>query len=299
MAGVKKSVGQEAGMTTSAGAGGAVSGGSSHPRKHWQLLRRWRRTFASVTALLLLGALALPAYSQTGSQLGPLPPKLPQLPVVPPPAQPPAIEVPAPRPPSALDQAAKGPKIMVKDIRLVGNTAFTSQRLSEITTPYTNRELTAEDLESLRLALTSYYVNHGYLTSGAVVPEQDVADGTLTMQIIEGKITQVNVEDTKWFRPSYFQSRVNLAAGPPLHVEALQERLRVIQANPRIERINAELRPGDVRGESLVGIQQLSVSRGRRGARLRDVGASEPAGLRRYAEFAIRAVGRGEPDAQL
>ena len=103
MAGVKKSVGQEAGMTTSAGAGGAVSGGSSHPRKHWQLLRRWRRTFASVTALLLLGALALPAYSQTGSQLGPLPPKPPQLPVVPPPAQPPAIEVPAPRPPSALD----------------------------------------------------------------------------------------------------------------------------------------------------------------------------------------------------
>ena len=83
MAGVKKSVGQEAGMTTSAGAGGAVSGGSSHPRKHWQLLRRWRRTFASVTALLLLGVLALPAYSQTGSQLGPLPPKLPQLPVVP------------------------------------------------------------------------------------------------------------------------------------------------------------------------------------------------------------------------
>ena len=255
MACVKKSVGQDAGVNLSAGAGGAVSGGSSHPRKHWQLLRRWRRTFASVTALLLLGVLALPAYSQTGSQLGPLPPKLPQLPVVPPPAQPPAIEVPAPRPPSALDQAAKGPKIMVKDIRLVGNTAFTSQRLSEITTPYTNRELTAEDLESLRLALTSYYVNHGYLTSGAVVPEQDVADGTLTMQIIEGKITQVNVEDTKWFRPSYFQSRVNLAAGPPLHVEALQERLRVIQANPRIERINAELLPGAAIAESTLNMK--------------------------------------------
>jgi len=188
MAGVKKSVGQEAGMTTSAGAGAAVYGGSSDPRKRCRSSRSWRRTFAGVTALLLLGALALPAYSQTGSQLGPLPPKLPQLPVVPPPAQPPAIEVPTPRPPSALDQAAKGPKIAVKEIRLIGNTAFTSQQLSEVTSPYTNRELTAEDLESLRLALTYYYVNHGYVTSGAVVPEQDVADGVLTMQIIEGKI---------------------------------------------------------------------------------------------------------------
>ena len=215
----------------------------------------WYRTSVGAAALLLLSTIASPGYSQTGSQLGPLPPKPPQFPTVPPPAQPPAIEMPSPRPPSALDQAAKGPKIMVKDIRLVGNTAFTAQQLSEITAPYTNRELTAEDLEALRLALTYYYVNHGYLTSGAVVPEQDVADGVLTMQIMEGKLTQVNVEDTKWFRPSYFQSRINLAAGPPLHVGELQERLRVLQANPRIERINAELLPGAVIGENTLNVK--------------------------------------------
>ena len=165
MACVKKSVGQEAGMTASAGAVVAVYGGSSRPRQRCRSSRRWRPAFTGVAALLLLGALALPAYSQTGplppQTGGPLPPKPPQLPVVPPPAQPPALELPTPTPPGALDQAAKGPKITVKDIRLVGNTAFTSQQLSEITAPYTNRELTAEDLESLRLALTYYYVNHG------------------------------------------------------------------------------------------------------------------------------------------
>ncbi|MBS0169943.1 MAG: ShlB/FhaC/HecB family hemolysin secretion/activation protein [Nitrospira sp.] len=218
-------------------------------------LRRWPAILAGLTAWMLCGLLGGPAHAQTGSQLGPLPPKPPQLPVVPPPAQPPGLDLPTPTPPGALDRAAKGPKIMVKDIRLVGNTAFTAQQLSEITAPYTNRELAAEDLEALRLALTYYYVNHGYLTSGAVVPEQDVADGTLTMQIIEGKITQVNVEDTKWFRPSYFQSRLNLAAGPPLHVEALQERLRVLQANPRIERINAELLPGATIGENTLNVK--------------------------------------------
>ena len=222
MACVKKSVGPEAGINRPVDVRPPTSCASSRRVKCETMLRRWRGTVASVAALLLLGALVVPAYSQTGplppQTGGPLPPKPPQLPVVPPPAQPPALGLPTPTPPGALDQVAKGPKIMVKDIRLVGNTAFTSQQLSEITAPYTNRELAAEDLEALRLALTYYYVNHGYLTSGAVVPEQDVADGTLTLQIIEGKITQVNVEDTKWFRPSYFQSRVNLAAGPPLHV---------------------------------------------------------------------------------
>lgn len=255
MACAKKSVGQDAGMCGPAVDGPALCSCSSRRATGRNLLRRWPGTVAGVATLVLLGALVVPAHSQTGSQLGPLPPKPPQLPVVPPPAQPPALDLPTPPSPGALDQAAKGPKIMVKEIRLVGNTAFTSQQLSDITAPYTNRELTAEDLESLRLALTYYYVNHGYVTSGAVVPEQDVADGTLTMQIIEGKIAQVNVEDTKWFRPSYFQSRVNLAAGPPLQVEALQERLRVMQANPRIERINAELLPGATIGESTLNVK--------------------------------------------
>jgi len=144
---------------------------------------------------------------------------------------------------------------MVKDIQVVGSTAFTSQQLAEVTAPYTNRELTAEDLESLRLGLTYFYIHHGYVTSGAVVPEQDVADGVLTMRIIEGKITAVNVEDNKWFRSSYFQSRVNLAAGPPLHVGQLEDRLRVIQSNPRIERINAELLPGLAIGENTLNVK--------------------------------------------
>ncbi len=221
MACVKKSVGQEAGIHMAADTNHAGYGSSSHRGKRGSSPGNWAWTFAGVAAILLLGVWVVPAYSQTGSQLGPLPPKPPQLPVVPPPAQPPAIELPSPTPPGALDRAAKGPKLMVKDIRLVGNTAFTSQQLSEITAPYTNRELGAEDLESLRLALTYYYVNHGYLTSGAVVPEQDVADGVLTMQI----------------------------------VEALQERLRVMQANPRIERINAELLPGAAIGENTLNVK--------------------------------------------
>lgn len=209
--------------------------------------RLWRHILGgSAAVIVLLCGWGVPAHSQ----LIPLPPKPPQLPTAPPPIQPPALEVPSPRPPSAPDEAVTGAKILVKEIRLVGNTAFTAQQLSEVTAPYTNRELTAEDLEALRLALTRHYINQGYVTSGAVIPEQDVADGVLTMQIIEGKLTEVNIEDNKWFRSSYFQSRINLAAGPPLNVSELQDRLQLLQANPRIERINAELLPGAMRGES-------------------------------------------------
>ena len=194
---------------------------------------------------------AVPLLAQVGV---PLPPKPPQLPIEPPPAQPPALKVPPPAPP-VPGEPITGPKIFVKDVYLVGNTAFTSQQLAEVTGPYTNRDVTADELEALRLALTYYYVNHGYVTSGALIPEQTVTDGILTVQIVEGKLAEINVEDTRWFRPSYFQSRIDAAAGPPLNVGTLQERLQLLQADPRIQRINAELRPGLARGESALNVR--------------------------------------------
>ncbi len=206
-----------------------------------------------IVPIVLSGLLCF-MVSPAWSQLIPLPPKPPQLPTVPPPAQPPGLELPSP-PSRTPGAAVTGPKVMVKDIRVVGSTAFTPQQLTEVTAPYTNRELTAEDLEALRLSLTYFYINHGYVTSGAVVPEQDVADGLLMMQIIEGKITAINVDDLKWFRPAYFRSRINLAAGPPLNVGELEDRLRVIQSNPRIERLNAELLPGPAIGETTLNVK--------------------------------------------
>ena len=258
MACVKQYVAQQVGSSDADRAGAADSVTRLAEGSEGRMRKVRYRTALGVAAALLFSVMAFPIYAQilpTQPQPGPLPPKPPQLPAVPPPVQPPALEVPAPRPPSAIEQAAKGPKIFVKDIRLVGNTAFTSGQLSEVTSSYTNRELSAEDLEGLRLALTHYYINHGYLTSGAVIPEQDVADGVLTMQVIEGKLTEVNIEDNKWFRSSYFQSRINMAAGPPLHVGQLQERLQLLQANPRIERINAELLPGATIGENTLNVK--------------------------------------------
>jgi hemolysin activation/secretion protein len=156
---------------------------------------------------------------------------------------------------STAERAVKGLKIVVKEIRLVGNTAFTDQQLSEITSKYTNRELTTEDLESLRLELTMFYINHGYVTSGAIIPDQPVTEPVITVRVIEGKLTDVNIEGNKWFRSSYFENRLRLSSGPPLNANALQERLQILQANPRVERINAELRPGRVRGESALDVR--------------------------------------------
>jgi hemolysin activation/secretion protein len=196
-----------------------------------------------------------PIFDPTGRSGEPPPPLKEEF-------QPPEMPPPRPLLPKAptipeepLDQKLGAIRVFARDIRVTGSTVFSEAELAEVTAPYRNRVLTTEDLERARLALTLLYVNKGYITSGAVIPDQDVKDGTITIQMIEGKLSSIDVEGNKWFRDSYLRDRVARGAGTPLRIGALQERIQLLQQDTRIERINAELKPGDARGESVLNLR--------------------------------------------
>ena len=146
-------------------------------------------------------------------------------------------------------------RVFVRDITVTGSTVFSDAELAEVTAPYRNRELTTEDLERVRLELTTLYINKGYITSGAVIPDQDVTGNRITIQMIEGTLSRIDVEGNRWFRDSYLRDRVARGAQTPVNIVRLQERILLLQQDPRIERINAELKPGDTRGESILNLR--------------------------------------------
>jgi hemolysin activation/secretion protein len=150
--------------------------------------------------------------------------------------------------------------VFVKEIRVAGSTVFTREELAAVTAPYTNRKLTSEDLEALRVALTKFYIDRGYITSGAIIPDQAVTEGIVTLQVIEGKLSRIEVEGNSWFRSGYLRDRIALGAAPPVNVNALQERLQLLQETPGITRLNAELRPGLARGESVMNVRVAEAS---------------------------------------
>ena len=169
--------------------------------------------------------------------------------------------VPPPAPPAAEEKGRlPAVRVFVREFRLTGNTVFTDEELGEVTASYVNRELTTEDLESIRLGLTRRYVERGYVTSGAIIPDQAVTDGVIRIQIIEGILTRIVIEGTENFWPYYFRNRIALGAGPPVNVNTLQERLQLLQQDPRLIRLNAELRPGVVRGESELHVKVAEAS---------------------------------------
>jgi hemolysin activation/secretion protein len=146
-------------------------------------------------------------------------------------------------------------RTFVREFRFDGNTVFSDAELRKLTAPYTGRELSREELEEARRAVTLQYVEAGYINSGAVLPEQPVTDGVVTIRIVEGVLSGINVQANRWLRDSYIEARLNRWAGRPLNVNRLREGLQLLRQNPNVQQVNAELKPGALPGESYLDVR--------------------------------------------
>ena len=146
-------------------------------------------------------------------------------------------------------------RTIIRTIHVEGSTVFTQEELSQVTAKYENQELSTDDLEALRKELTLLYINNGYVNSGAIIPDQSIQNGEITYQVIEGKLTDIQIDGTNYFLPFYFEQRIAPSTGPPLNIRPLKERLQILLQDRRIQRLNSELRPGLKPGEATLDVR--------------------------------------------
>ena len=145
-------------------------------------------------------------------------------------------------------------KVSVKRFEFAGNHVFSKRQLAKVVASYAGRVITSEELEEARVALTRHYVDAGYITSGALLPDQDVASGVIKFQIVEGQLTGIDLHGYFWYRKLWLRNQLHLAAGRPVNFNDLKVGLQLLRQNPTISRINAELKPGVKPGESILDV---------------------------------------------
>jgi hemolysin activation/secretion protein len=150
---------------------------------------------------------------------------------------------------------ASVPRLYVREFRFEGNKVFSSQELAKVTAGYVGREISSLELEDARRAVTEYYVSHGYIDSGAVLPDQSPQDGVVIIRITEGTLSAMRITGNKWLRESYIRDRLQRWSGPPLNMNDLKEGLQLLRQNPNIAQVNAELRPDVSPGASILDVR--------------------------------------------
>jgi hemolysin activation/secretion protein len=152
--------------------------------------------------------------------------------------------------PSSEASPLSEPQIYVRQFEFTGNHAFASGTLEKVVEQYTGRTISSDELEAARQAVTLFYVSHGYINSGAILPDQDPKDGIIQMTVVEGKLTSIVVTGNHWFQSWWLRNEMRQAAGDPLNFNKLKEGMQVLRENPTIAQVNAELQPGGAPGES-------------------------------------------------
>jgi hemolysin activation/secretion protein len=150
---------------------------------------------------------------------------------------------------------SSAPRVFVRHIKLVGNTIFSEADLKFLLKNYENRYLLFAELQELRHKLTRYYVNKGYLNSGAVIPDQKVTDGVVEFHVIEGCLTTINITGNTRLNSDYIRKRIRLGADPPFNINHLKQQFSLLHQNRLIRRINGEFGPDLHLGEGRLNVK--------------------------------------------
>lgn len=218
------------------------------------------KTICYYISVLSLGtaAMSLPP-TQAFAQTAPVNPTQqqiqPPLPVVPPlPPQPadPLVPPPSPAPTPSLPSQAQIP---VSKINVVGSTIFGPAEFDPITAPLLNRTVSLQELQEAADAITKLYLDGGYLTSRAVLGEQTISGGTVTIRVIEGRLEDITVTGNEGLLKTYITSRIQLGVGVPLNSNALEEQLRLLKIDPLFKNVSASIQPGTTEGASILAVR--------------------------------------------
>lgn len=190
-------------------------------------------------------------------QLEPIPPKTPQplpreLPEIKPnPLQPSPSQVPnsSPLPISGT--------IVVDRFEFLDHTAFSTEELTEATKHLLGKPISFVELLQVENILTQLYIKAGYVNSGAYLAsgQSFTSDSAVVqIQIVEGGLEAIEITGTNRLRANYIRDRLPAAKVTPLNQKKLLEDLQLLQLNPLIESISAQLAAGSRPSASSLGI---------------------------------------------
>lgn len=130
-------------------------------------------------------------------------------------------------PPAGGAESPEPIQVKVNKLNLSGNTVLPDSAFDDLLQPYEGRLLTFEDIRKAAEAVVARYRENDYLTVSAFLPQQDLTDGDVTIQVVEAKIGRVTVEGNKFYDEDYIRWMFSPALDPQKNGEGLPRRSEV------------------------------------------------------------------------
>lgn len=140
------------------------------------------------------------------------------------------------------------PCYRIQQIELQGVTVLSSSVQQTLTASWSGQCMRMSDIQALVHSVSQAYLQRGYITSQAWVPEQDISSGTLQIAVTEGRIESITQQEKM---PLTLGMAFPAAAGNVLNLRDLEqglEQLNRLTSQP----VTIDIQPGSQSGYSRV-----------------------------------------------
>ncbi|WNB77862.1 ShlB/FhaC/HecB family hemolysin secretion/activation protein [Methylomonas koyamae] len=135
------------------------------------------------------------------------------------------------------------------ELRVKGSTLLDKKQLERTVYHFLGPNKSIDNVEAARAAVEDLYRSNGYQTVAVDIPEQDVKNGVVYLQVVEGKVSRLRVKDSRYFSLGKIKAGVpELAEGNVPNFKAMQQQLTLLAGQSPDRQIVPVLRAGETPG---------------------------------------------------
>lgn len=142
--------------------------------------------------------------------------------------------------PLGLDE---GPRIRVQSFKLTGasdrpdrdvRVADVEALLESAREAQPAEGFSINEMQEVAAKVAAYYRERGYILAQAFVPEQDVVDGVVLVQVLEGRLAEVHVEGNASYSAKVLERPFKSLIGEPIDKDAIESALLTLTNYPGV-----------------------------------------------------------------
>lgn len=137
-------------------------------------------------------------------------------------------------------------RFFIKKIKLTGMESFSPEEFASTLKNYEGRECTLTELNFLAKQLEREYLRKGILAV-VFIPPQDIKDDTATLQVVEAKMGDLEIQPHKYFNNKRLRYYWQIEKGDPVRYDKISKSMQMMNKNPDRE-TKASLKAGKASG---------------------------------------------------
>jgi len=154
-----------------------------------------------------------------------------------------------------LIDAGAGPTFFVREIKVEGNTLISSEELAPLVDVDEGENMTLGILTLYANEVTAAYAARGYFLARAFIPAQEIQNGVIVLQVMEGKLGGIEVKGNKKIASEQFVQRMESLRDEEVLNESALERVLLELNSLMGVQVRSVLRAGELPGTTDLVLQ--------------------------------------------